>query len=105
VIKRKSNPLQLITILQFQQWEGLLELLGSDIGSAGGLEFLHRYFFVHQICLIVSLHDNVECQLRIYEYMIVPRYRDFKRSLQQALDRRCGEAARQTVDFLIQVKF
>ncbi|ONM38039.1 Nuclear pore complex protein NUP85 [Zea mays] len=61
-----------VTDDSFKQWEGLLELLGSDIGSAGGLEFLHRY-------------------------------RDFKRSLQQALDRRCGEAARQTVDFLIQL--
>jgi len=58
--------------LHGQQWEGLLELLGPDIGSAGGLEFLHRY-------------------------------RDFKRSLQQALDGRSGEAARQTVDFLIQL--
>ncbi|CAO2197649.1 unnamed protein product [Urochloa humidicola] len=56
----------------FKQWEGLLELLGPDIASAGGLEFLHRY-------------------------------RDFKRSLQQALDRGSGEAARQTVDFLIQL--
>lgn len=56
----------------FKQWEGLLELLGPDIGSAGGLEFLHRY-------------------------------RDFKRSLQQALDGRSGEAARQTVDFLMQL--
>ncbi|EMS46015.1 hypothetical protein TRIUR3_08885 [Triticum urartu] len=56
----------------FKQWEGLLELLGSDIGSAGGLEFLHRY-------------------------------RDFKRSLQQALEGRTGEAARQTVEFLIQL--
>jgi nuclear pore complex protein Nup85 len=35
--------------------------------------------------------------------MIVQRYRDFKRSLQQALDGRSGEAARQTVDFLIQL--
>ncbi|KAM3332176.1 hypothetical protein ACQJBY_027785 [Aegilops geniculata] len=56
----------------FKQWEGLLELLGSDIGSAGGLEFLHRY-------------------------------RDFKRSLQHALEGRTGEAARQTVEFLIQL--
>ncbi|CAL4974101.1 unnamed protein product [Urochloa decumbens] len=61
-----------VTDDSFKQWEGLLELLGPDIGSAGGLEFLHRY-------------------------------RDFKRSLQQALDRRSGEAARQTVDFLIQL--
>uniref|UniRef100_A0ACD5VJM1 Uncharacterized protein n=1 Tax=Avena sativa TaxID=4498 RepID=A0ACD5VJM1_AVESA len=58
--------------LTWQQWEGLLELLGSDIGSAGGLEFLHRY-------------------------------RDFKRSLQQAVEGRTGEAARQTVEFLIQL--
>ncbi|XP_039849041.1 nuclear pore complex protein NUP85-like isoform X3 [Panicum virgatum] len=61
-----------VTDDSFKQWEGLLELLGPDIGSAGGLEFLHRY-------------------------------RDFKRSLQQALDGRSGEAARQTVDFLIQL--
>uniref|UniRef100_A0A0E0C7M4 Nuclear pore complex protein Nup85 n=1 Tax=Oryza meridionalis TaxID=40149 RepID=A0A0E0C7M4_9ORYZ len=32
-----------VTDDSFKQWEGLLELLGSDIGSAGGLEFLHRY--------------------------------------------------------------
>ncbi|TVU35135.1 hypothetical protein EJB05_17006 [Eragrostis curvula] len=61
-----------VTDDSFKQWEGLLELLGSDIGSAGGLEFLHRY-------------------------------RDFKRSLQQAREGRTGEAARQTVEFLIQL--
>nr|CAB3478272.1 unnamed protein product [Digitaria exilis] len=61
-----------VTDDSFKQWEGLLELLGPDIGSAGGLEFLHRY-------------------------------RDFKKSLQQALDGRSGEAARQTADFLIQL--
>nr|CAB3474230.1 unnamed protein product [Digitaria exilis] len=61
-----------VTDDSFKQWEGLLELLGPDIGSAGGLEFLHRY-------------------------------RDFKRSLQQALAGRSGEAARQTADFLIQL--
>ncbi|KAL6616054.1 hypothetical protein ACP70R_038324 [Stipagrostis hirtigluma subsp. patula] len=61
-----------VTDDSFKQWEGLLELLGSDIGSAGGLEFLHRY-------------------------------RDFKRSLQQALDGRTVEAARRTVEFLIQL--
>ncbi|WVZ68867.1 hypothetical protein U9M48_017749 [Paspalum notatum var. saurae] len=61
-----------VTDDSFKQWEGLLELLGPDIGSAGGLEFLHRY-------------------------------RDFKRSLQQALDGRSGEAARKTVDFLMQL--
>ncbi|MQM02478.1 hypothetical protein Taro_035238 [Colocasia esculenta] len=27
----------------FKQWEGLIELLGSEVGSAGGLEFLHKY--------------------------------------------------------------
>ncbi|KAJ4797421.1 Nuclear pore complex protein NUP85 [Rhynchospora pubera] len=27
----------------FKQWEGLMELLGSDVGIAGGLEFLHKY--------------------------------------------------------------
>ncbi|KAK3165416.1 hypothetical protein QOZ80_1AG0032890 [Eleusine coracana subsp. coracana] len=61
-----------VTDDSFKQWEGLLELLGSDIGSAGGLEFLHRY-------------------------------RDFKRSLQQAQEGRTGEAARQTAEFLIQL--
>ncbi|XP_078429021.1 nuclear pore complex Nup85-like protein [Wolffia australiana] len=27
----------------FKQWEGLIELLGGQVGSAGGLDFLHRY--------------------------------------------------------------
>ncbi|PWA56885.1 hypothetical protein CTI12_AA411940 [Artemisia annua] len=27
----------------FEQWEGLIELLGSESRTAGGLEFLHRY--------------------------------------------------------------
>uniref|UniRef100_A0A2P2KFQ3 Nuclear pore complex protein Nup85 n=2 Tax=Rhizophora mucronata TaxID=61149 RepID=A0A2P2KFQ3_RHIMU len=27
----------------FQQWEGLIELLGSECKPAGGLEFLHKY--------------------------------------------------------------
>ncbi|CAD5179032.1 nuclear pore complex protein NUP85-like isoform X1 [Musa acuminata AAA Group] len=27
----------------FKQWEGLLELLGTQVGSSGGLEFLHKY--------------------------------------------------------------
>ncbi|XP_042387055.1 nuclear pore complex protein NUP85-like [Zingiber officinale] len=27
----------------FQQWEGLIELLGTRVGSSGGLEFLHKY--------------------------------------------------------------
>jgi len=27
----------------FKQWEGLIELLGSDSRTAGGLEFLHKY--------------------------------------------------------------
>ncbi|KAL3498497.1 hypothetical protein ACH5RR_041229 [Cinchona calisaya] len=27
----------------FKQWEGLIELLGSESGSAGGLEFLNKY--------------------------------------------------------------
>ncbi|KAF8407088.1 hypothetical protein HHK36_006213 [Tetracentron sinense] len=27
----------------FKQWEGLIELLGSGVRSAGGLEFLHKY--------------------------------------------------------------
>jgi len=26
-----------------QQWEGLIELLGSESKPAGGLEFLHKY--------------------------------------------------------------
>ncbi|XP_020575368.1 nuclear pore complex protein NUP85 [Phalaenopsis equestris] len=27
----------------FKQWEGLIELLGPDVGTAGGVGFLHRY--------------------------------------------------------------
>ncbi|XP_021715204.1 nuclear pore complex protein NUP85-like [Chenopodium quinoa] len=54
----------------FKQWEGLIELLGSDTRTAGGLEFLHKY-------------------------------RDFKRSLQQAVDGKASDAARQAVESLI----
>ncbi|KAL9226836.1 hypothetical protein vseg_002603 [Gypsophila vaccaria] len=32
-----------ITEENFKQWEGLIELLGSDSRTAGGLEFLHKY--------------------------------------------------------------
>lgn len=52
MIRKEESPLascfsvELIMILHGQQWEGLLELLGPDIGSAGGLEFLHRYFLL-----------------------------------------------------------
>ncbi|OAY82140.1 Nuclear pore complex protein NUP85 [Ananas comosus] len=56
----------------FKQWEGLIELLGSDVGTAGGLEFLHKY-------------------------------RDFKRSLHLALEGRAVDAARQTMQSLIQL--
>uniref|UniRef100_A0A803LBN7 Nuclear pore complex protein Nup85 n=1 Tax=Chenopodium quinoa TaxID=63459 RepID=A0A803LBN7_CHEQI len=54
----------------FKQWEGLIELLGSDTRTAGGLEFLHKY-------------------------------RDFKRSLQQVVDGKATDAARQAVESLI----
>nr|CAD1824145.1 unnamed protein product [Ananas comosus var. bracteatus] len=56
----------------FKQWEGLIELLGSDVGTAGGLEFLYKY-------------------------------RDFKRSLHLALEGRAVDAARQTMQSLIQL--
>lgn len=56
----------------FKQWEGLIELLGSQVGTAGGLEFLHKY-------------------------------RDFKRSLQQVQDGSSVDAARQTMESLIQL--
>ncbi|XP_074276492.1 nuclear pore complex protein NUP85 isoform X2 [Silene latifolia] len=32
-----------ITEESFKEWEGLIELLGSDTRTAGGLEFLHKY--------------------------------------------------------------
>ncbi|XP_010924652.1 nuclear pore complex protein NUP85 isoform X1 [Elaeis guineensis] len=56
----------------FKQWEGLIELLGSQVGTAGGLEFLHKY-------------------------------RDFKRSLQQVQDGSPVDAARQTMESLMQL--
>lgn len=56
----------------FKQWEGLIELLGSEARTAGGLEFLHKY-------------------------------RDFKRSLQQVQDGRAVDAARKTMESLIQL--
>ena len=31
--------------LSIQQWEGLIELLGSESKPAGSLEFLHKYNF------------------------------------------------------------
>lgn len=47
-----------------QQWEGLIELLGSESKIAGGLEFLHKYelstpcsfvqmILSHQFCSII----------------------------------------------------
>ncbi|KAM0945742.1 putative nucleoporin [Dioscorea sansibarensis] len=56
----------------FKQWEGLIELLGSEVGTGGGLEFLHKY-------------------------------RDFKRSLQLVHDEKAADAARQTVESLVQL--
>ncbi|GAB4837215.1 Nucleoporin nup85 [Ancistrocladus abbreviatus] len=32
-----------VSSASFKQWEGLVELLGSDTETAGGLEFLHKY--------------------------------------------------------------
>lgn len=32
----------LVRPLSLQQWEGLIQLLGSDSKTAGGLEFLHK---------------------------------------------------------------
>ncbi|KAJ6674150.1 FROUNT PROTEIN-RELATED [Salix viminalis] len=54
----------------FKQWEGLIELLGSESKPAGSLEFLHKY-------------------------------RDFKKSLQQACDKKTLDAARHAADSLM----
>ncbi|KAF9662264.1 hypothetical protein SADUNF_Sadunf18G0035000 [Salix dunnii] len=54
----------------FKQWEGLIELLGSESKPAGSLEFLHKY-------------------------------RDFKKSLQQACDRKTLDAAQHAADSLM----
>lgn len=35
----------IISFSILQQWEGLIELLGSEVGNAGGLEFLHKLAF------------------------------------------------------------
>ncbi|KAK8964724.1 Nuclear pore complex protein Nup85 [Platanthera guangdongensis] len=56
----------------FKQWEGLIELLGPDVGTAGGLGFLHRY-------------------------------RDFKNSLRHVQYGRATDAARHSVELLIQL--
>ncbi|KAB5514052.1 hypothetical protein DKX38_027958 [Salix brachista] len=54
----------------FKQWEGLIELLGSESKPAGSLEFLHKY-------------------------------RDFKKSLQQACDKKTLDAAWHAADSLM----
>eukprot|EP00268_Persea_americana_P039792 TRINITY_DN3943_c0_g1_i8.p1 TRINITY_DN3943_c0_g1~~TRINITY_DN3943_c0_g1_i8.p1 ORF type:complete len:715 (+),score=131.54 TRINITY_DN3943_c0_g1_i8:102-2246(+) len=56
----------------FKQWEGLIELLGSEASTAGGLEFLHKY-------------------------------KDFKKSLQKVQDGKASDAARQAIEYLIQL--
>lgn len=59
----------------FKQWEGLIELLGPDVGTGGGLGFLHSCY----------------------------RYRDFKNSLRQVQHGRDTDAARHSVELLIQL--
>lgn len=39
--------------LCIQQWEGLIELLGSVSKATGGLEFLHKYEFCLCIFIII----------------------------------------------------
>lgn len=53
-----SNFFSVIHPLSMQQWEGLIQLLGSEPKTAGGLEFLHKYDFCHHcafltMCLII----------------------------------------------------
>ncbi|KAE8735235.1 hypothetical protein F3Y22_tig00000340pilonHSYRG00085 [Hibiscus syriacus] len=59
----------------FKQWEGLIQLLGSDSKTAGRLDFLHKDF--------------------------LSSYRDFKKSLQHVYDGKTTDTARQAVESLI----
>ena len=80
-------------------WSYLVLILVVQVVSSF---FIGISFFCPSNLSLYMTMLKLECQLKS---MSVQRYRDFKRSLQQALDGRSGEAARQTVDFLIQVNF
>lgn len=46
-------PFMLFHAFDMQQWEGLVELLGSDSQISGGLDFLHKY--QSSLTLLLSL--------------------------------------------------
>ena len=48
--------------LSMQQWEGLIELLGSQSKIAWGLDFLHKYEYYHYhiVCFIALSYVAVK---------------------------------------------
>lgn len=57
-----------------QQWEGLIELLGSDTRTAGGLEFLHKYIpliMFHSVYKVTTWeHLSDMCDQTLILYML-----------------------------------
>lgn len=55
----------------FKQWEGLIELLGSESKTAGGLEFLHKYRDLKRS--LKHIHDgkNIEAARQAVEYLML----------------------------------
>ncbi|KAL9255646.1 Nuclear pore complex protein NUP85-like protein [Drosera capensis] len=86
-IKPSSNGTVLSVEIIIPQWEGLIELLGSDSTTTGGLDFLHKYAASYESFVVFF------CSL----------YRDFKKSLQQVHDGKADDAARQAVESLIKL--
>lgn len=42
ILIKLLDEAHVVYYLSVQQWEGLIELLGSESKTAGGLEFLHK---------------------------------------------------------------
>lgn len=38
-----------------QQWEGLVELLGSESQISGGLDFLHKYLLIYLLLSLLTI--------------------------------------------------
>lgn len=80
-----------------QQWEGLIELLGSESKNTGGLEFLQKYVSFH--CFFFPF---IFLSYRWWTWM--NRYRDFKKSLHQVHQKgKTTGVAQSAVDSLIAV--
>ncbi|KMZ71921.1 Nuclear pore complex protein Nup85 [Zostera marina] len=54
----------------FKQWEGLIELLGSEVGKAGGLEFLHKYRDFKRSIHLVQDKNSVDAAKSAVEFLM-----------------------------------